>query len=65
MDPDELRVRAETLRKLRASPESYLAEYSSKFGNVLNADDAATLFDEYSRIGRGTGCRASGRYLDS
>jgi len=49
MDPDELRVRAETLRKLRASPESYLAEYSSKFGNVLNADDAATLFDEYSQ----------------
>jgi hypothetical protein len=47
MDPDELRVREETLRKLRANPELYLAEYSRKFANVLNADDAATLFDEY------------------
>ena len=49
MAPDELRAREETLRKLRANPEAYLAEYSSKFGNVLNADDAATLFDEYNR----------------
>jgi hypothetical protein len=49
MDPDELRVGEETLRKLRANPELYLAEYSSKFGNVLNADDAATLFDEYNQ----------------
>src|ERR1035441_6239820 len=48
MDPDELRVREETLRDLRANPEPYLAEYSSKFANVLNADDAATLFDEYN-----------------
>jgi hypothetical protein len=48
MDPDELRVREETLRKLRANPELYLAEYSRKFANVLNADDAATLFDEYN-----------------
>jgi hypothetical protein len=49
MDPEELRVREETLRKLRANPEAYLAEYTSKFGNVLNADDAATLFDEYNQ----------------
>jgi hypothetical protein len=49
MEPDELRVREETLRKLRANPEPYLAEYTSKFGNVLNADDAATLFDEYNQ----------------
>ena len=49
MDPDELRVREETLRKLRANPEPYLAEYIGKFGNVLNADDAATLFDEYNQ----------------
>jgi hypothetical protein len=48
MDPDELRVSEETLRKLRANPELYLTEYSGKFGNVLNADDAATLFDEYN-----------------
>jgi hypothetical protein len=37
------------LRKLRENPEPYLAEYASKFGNVLNADDAATLFDEYNQ----------------
>jgi hypothetical protein len=49
MDPEELRVREETLRKLRENPEAYLAEYTSKFGNVLNADDAATLFDEYNQ----------------
>jgi hypothetical protein len=49
MDPEELRVRQETLCKLRANPEAYLAEYTSKFGNVLNADDAATLFDEYNQ----------------
>ena len=49
MGQDELRVGEETLRKLRANPELYLAEYRSKFGNVLNADDAATLFDEYNQ----------------
>ena len=49
MDPDELRVREETLRILRANPELYLTEYNRKFANVLNADDAATLFDEYNQ----------------
>jgi hypothetical protein len=49
MDPDELRVGEGTLRKLRVNPELYLAEYRSKFGNVLNADDAATLFDKYNQ----------------
>jgi hypothetical protein len=49
MDPDELRVREETLRKLRANPEAYLAKYANQFANVLNADDAATLFDEYNQ----------------
>ena len=48
MESDELRVREETSRKLRTNPEPYLAQYSSRFGNVLNADDAATLFDEYN-----------------
>src|ERR1039457_2084413 len=48
MDPEELHVREETLRELRANPEPYLAEYTGKFGNTLNADDAATLFDEYN-----------------
>ena len=49
MEADELRVCEETLQKLRANPELYLSEYSIRFGNVLNADDAATLFDEYNR----------------
>jgi hypothetical protein len=32
LDPDELRVREETSRKLRTNPEPYLAEYTSRFG---------------------------------
>jgi hypothetical protein len=46
---DELYVQEETLRKLRENPEYYLAEYKARFGNILNADDAATLFDEYNQ----------------
>jgi len=46
---DELRVRNETIRKLHENPEHYLTEYLARFGNVLNADDAATLFDEYNQ----------------
>jgi len=49
MDPDEFRIREQTLEKLRAHPEEYLAEYRAQFGNVLNADEAATLFDEYNK----------------
>jgi len=45
-ESDEDRVRRVTWEKLQANPESYLAEYTKRFGNVLNADDAATLFDE-------------------
>jgi hypothetical protein len=45
---DEDRARRETWDKLRADPEHYLDEYTKRFGNVLNADDAATLFDEYN-----------------
>jgi hypothetical protein len=48
MDPDELRVSEETLRKLQADPEKYLAEYIARFRNVLNTDDAASLFPEYN-----------------
>jgi hypothetical protein len=46
---DELRVRELTLEKLRLNPRQYLAEHAAKFGNILNADDAATLFDEYNQ----------------
>jgi hypothetical protein len=48
MDPDEERVRQEILKKLHADPEHYLTEYAKRFGNIPNADDAATLFDEYN-----------------
>jgi hypothetical protein len=41
-------VRETTLRRLHGDPERYLTEYTARFGNVLNADDAATLFDEYN-----------------
>lgn len=46
-DADEQRVREAVLRRLAADPEGYLSRYTTRFGNVLNADDAATLFDEY------------------
>jgi hypothetical protein len=42
-------VREEILEKLHSDPEHYLTEYAKRFGNVLNADDAATLFDEFNR----------------
>lgn len=41
-------MREAVLEKLAADPELFLAEYAKRFGNVLNADDAATLFDEYN-----------------
>jgi len=49
LPPGEQYVREETLRKLHADPERYLADYTRQFGNVLNADNAATLFDEYNQ----------------
>ncbi len=55
MDPEELRVRQETLRKLRENPEAYLAEYTGKFGNVLNADVQPRCSMNTTRIGRATG----------
>jgi hypothetical protein len=48
-DPDEQRVREAVLQRLSADPETYLGRYIERFGNVLNADDAATLFDEYNQ----------------
>ena len=48
-DLDQERVRRETIRKLDADPERYLTGYTNNFGNVLNADNAATLFDEYNQ----------------
>ena len=46
-DTDEEAVRATIISKLESDPERYLGDYARRFGNVLNADDAATLFSEY------------------
>jgi hypothetical protein len=46
--PDEQRVQNSVLDKLHAHPEVYLAEYTRRFGNILNTDDAAKLFPEYN-----------------
>ena len=46
---DEQVVRDIILAALRTDPERYLTAYSLEFGNVLNADNAATLFPEYNQ----------------
>jgi hypothetical protein len=48
LTPDEQRVQNSVLDKLHAHPEVYLAEYTRRFGNILNTDDAAKLFPEYN-----------------
>jgi hypothetical protein len=47
-NPDEQAMRERTVSRLESDPESHLSEYTKRFGNVLNADNAATLFDEYN-----------------
>lgn len=47
-NPDEQAARESILQRLASDPERYLREYTKQFGNVLNADNAATLFDEYN-----------------
>ena len=47
-DAGEEAVRAVIVSKLEADPEWHLTEYARRFGNVLNADNAATLFAEYN-----------------
>jgi len=46
MDAGE--VRASALRRTQDDPEGLLAEYTRRFGNILNADNAAELFPEYA-----------------
>lgn len=41
-------VRASVLGTLEQDREGFLAEYTRRFGNVLNADSAAELFPEYA-----------------
>jgi UDP-N-acetylmuramoylalanine--D-glutamate ligase len=45
-EPSE--VRAIALRRTQDDPEGLLREYTRRFGNVLNADNAAELFSEYA-----------------
>jgi hypothetical protein len=48
-DDEEQCVRETVLAKLAADPETYLTAYRDRFGNVLNADDAASLFEDYNQ----------------
>jgi len=45
---DSAEVRASALRLVQNDPEGLLDEYTRRFGNVLNADNAAELFPEYA-----------------
>jgi len=45
---DAADVRTNALRRTRDDPEGVLAEYTRRFGNVLNTDNAAELFSEYA-----------------
>jgi|GEM_PF-3259157 len=44
----EQAVRAAVVSRVERDPDRYLSEYTLRFGNVLNADSAATLFAEYN-----------------
>jgi len=48
-DSAEQAVRERVNAKRPSDPERYLSAYTKKFGNVLIADNAATLLDEYNR----------------
>jgi hypothetical protein len=47
-DFGEQRVRVWAIAQVESDPGHFLSEYTRRFGNVLNADNAATLFDEYN-----------------
>jgi hypothetical protein len=47
-DAAEQAVREAVMSQVEADQEYYLFEYARRFGNVLNADNAATLFAEYN-----------------
>lgn len=46
-DAGEQTARGEILTSLEADPEGHLSRYTAQHGNVLNADNAATLFPQY------------------
>jgi hypothetical protein len=47
-DADEQAMRKAVVSEVESDPRRYLAEYTQRFGNVLNADNAATLFAGYN-----------------
>jgi predicted kinase len=47
-DAGEQAVRSAVISQVESDRERYLSEYTQRFGNVLNADNAATLFPEYN-----------------
>jgi hypothetical protein len=47
-DAGEQAIRITVVAQVEANPKYYLSEYLRRFGNVLNADNAATLFPEYN-----------------
>ncbi len=48
-DAGDEAVRETILAQLELNPEHYIAEYTHRFGNILNADDATgLLFSQYN-----------------
>ena len=47
-DTQEQQVREAVFANLATDPDGHLARYRERFGNILNADNAATLFEEYN-----------------
>jgi len=41
-------MRERAIDQVESNSGYFLSEYTKRFGNVLNADNAATLFDEYN-----------------
>jgi hypothetical protein len=48
-DSGEQSMRERAIAQVESDPGHFLSEYTKRFGNVLNADNAATLFDEYNK----------------
>ncbi|MEO8028976.1 MAG: zeta toxin family protein, partial [Bryobacteraceae bacterium] len=48
LSPREAAIEAQVLARVEANPDDYLAAYEKRFGNELNADNAAELFPEYA-----------------
>jgi hypothetical protein len=49
LDPADQAVRDNAISQVEMDWDRLLSEYTERFGNVLNADNAAKLFPEYNR----------------